>query len=181
MPTGHVFIAISLDGFIARTDGALDWLMKQKTEGEDHGYDAFMASVDGLVMGRGSFEKILTFGDWPYQKPVIVMSQTLSPDAIPEAIRDRVRLVRSTPIELMKELETEGWKRIYVDGGKIIQSFLNEGLITDMTITHVPVLIGNGLPLFGTLGRDIDLTHVETRPFASGLVSSFYNVTRRSD
>ena len=88
MPTGHVFIAISLDGYIARTDGRLDRLMKQNTEGEDHGYDTFMASVDGLVMGRGSYEKILTFDDWPYHKPVIVMSRTLSPDAIRIALAE---------------------------------------------------------------------------------------------
>jgi dihydrofolate reductase len=176
MTTGHVFIAASLDGYIARKDGRLDWLMKQRTEGEDHGYDAHMASVDGLVMGRGTFETVLTFGEWPYHKPVIVMSGTLNEADIPAAIRTRVRLSKRTPEALMQELHSEGWTRAYVDGGKVVQSFLQAGLISDITLTHVPILIGEGLPLFGYLDRDVDLTHVETCTYPSGLVGSRYRV-----
>jgi dihydrofolate reductase len=176
MTTGHVFIASSLDGYIARKDGRVDWLMKQKTEGEDHGYDALMASVDGLVMGRGSFENVLTFGDWPYPKPEIVMSSTLTEADIPDAIRPHVRLSNRTPEALMQELDSEGWKRAYVDGGKIVQSFLQAGLISEITLTHIPILIGEGLPLFGYLDRDMDLQHIETCPYPSGLVSSKYHV-----
>ena len=142
-------MATSLDGYVARSDGRLDWLMKQKTEGEDHGYDAFMASVDGLVMGRGSFDNALTFGEWPYQKSIVVMSSTLTDADIPEELQTRVRLSSQTPELLMQELDSEGWKRAYVDGGKIVQSFLRAGLISDITLTHVPILIGEGLPLFG--------------------------------
>ncbi|MEO9876987.1 MAG: dihydrofolate reductase family protein [Anderseniella sp.] len=167
-------MAMSLDGYIARADGNLDWLMKQKTEGEDHGYDTFMASVDGLIMGRGSFEKVLTFDDWPYQKPVVVMSQTLTDTDIPDGLRNKVALSTLEPGELMHELGRKGWQRAYVDGGKIIQSFLRAGLISDITITHIPILIGEGLPFFGPLDRDVDLEHLETRSFASGLVSSQY-------
>lgn len=174
MPTGHIFMAMSLDGFIARADGGLDWLMKQKTEGEDHGYDDFMASVDGLIMGRGSFEKVLTFDDWPYDKPVVVMSRTLTDAEIPGGLRNKVVLSTLEPKELMQELDRKGWQRAYVDGGKIIQSFLRAGLISDITVTHVPILIGEGLPLFGQLDRDVDLEHLETRSFASGLVGSKY-------
>ena len=178
MTTGHVFIAISLDGYIARPDGDIDWLMKQNTEGEDHGYDPFMASVDGLVMGRGSFEKIMTFDEWPYAKPVVVMSNSLTQSDIPDHLHEKVRLTRLSPVDLMKELHAKGWTRAYIDGGKVIQSFLNDGLIADMTITHVPILLGQGLPLFGRVPQDIDLTHVETKPFSSGLVSSTYKVNR---
>ncbi len=159
MTTGHVFIAVSLDGFIARQDGDIDWLMKQQTAGEDHGYDAFMASVDGLVMGRGSFEKVLSFNDWPYHKPVVVLSRTLSDADIPGELRNKVRLSSLEPGELMRELGREGWQRAYVDGGKVIRSFLRVGLISDITLTHIPILIGEGLPLFGGLDRDIDLEH----------------------
>jgi dihydrofolate reductase len=120
MITGHVFIATSLDGFVARKSGELDWLMKQETKGEDHGYDAFMASVDGLVMGRGSFQTVLTFGEWPYEKSVVVMSQTLSQDDVPEAIADRV--TRLDPAGVMKMLDEKGWSRVYVDGGRVVQS-----------------------------------------------------------
>ncbi|WP_108879398.1 dihydrofolate reductase family protein [Anderseniella sp. Alg231-50] len=176
MTTGHVFIAISLDGFIARRDGNIDWLMKQQTSGEDHGYDAFMASVDGIIMGRGTFEKVLTFGDWSYPKPVVVMSGTLNDADIPGDLRDKVQVSALGPAEIMRELADKGWARAYVDGGRVIQSFLQAGLISDMTLTHIPVLIGEGLPLFGKLDRDIDLEHLETRSFPSGLVSSTYRV-----
>jgi len=169
-------MAMSLDGYIARADGDLDWLMKQKTESEDHGYDSFMASVDGLIMGRGSFEKILTFDDWPYQKPVVVTSRTLRDADVPVDLRNTVTLSTLEPKELMQELGRKGWQRAYVDGGKIVQSFLSAGLISDITVTHIPILIGEGLPLFGRLDRDVDLEHLETRSFPSGLVSSTYRV-----
>lgn len=169
-------MAMSLDGYIARTDGSLDWLMKQKTEGEDHGYDTFMASVDGLIMGRGSFEKALTFDKWPYQKPVVVMSRTLCDADIPDELRNTVTLSTLEPKELMQDLGRKGWQRAYVDGGKIIQSFLRAGLISDITVTHIPILIGEGLPLFDRLDRDVDIEHLETRSFPSGLVSSKYRV-----
>lgn len=169
-------MATSLDGYVARRDGGLDWLMKQKTEGEDHGYDAFMASVDGLVMGRGSFETVLSFDKWPYAKPVVVMSHSLTDDDIPEALESRVRLSDLSPDDLMRQLESEGWTRVYVDGGKIVQSFLRAGLIADITLTRIPILIGEGRPLFGDLERDIDLEHIATRAYPSGLVRSEYRV-----
>ncbi len=176
MITGHVFIAISLDGFVARKRGDLDWLTKQPTDGEDHGYDAFMASVDGLVMGRVSFQAVLTFGQWPYEKPVVVMSHTLSQDDVPPEIRDRVTVTRLGPAEVMKMLDGQGWRRVYVDGGKVVQSFLRNGLIEEMTLTRIPVLIGEGLPLFGALDHDVDCEHLDTRTFPSGLVTSRYRI-----
>ncbi len=180
MTTGHVFIATSLDGFIARRSGEIDWLMKQPGD-EDHGYDAFMKSVDGLVMGRGSYEKVLTFEAWPYTKPVVVMSRTLDGDDVPSALRNKVRLTRLDPSEVMTMLREEGWNRAYVDGGRVVQSFLREGLIADLALTRVPILIGDGLPLFGALDRDIDLEHLDTRTFPSGLVTSRYRVVGSID
>ncbi len=100
--TGHVFVATSLDGFIARKNHALDWLPQEKAEGEDLGYETFISSVDGLIMGRGTFEKVLTFGDWPYQKPVIVLSKTLTQDAIPDELEGKVRVSQLSPREIMK-------------------------------------------------------------------------------
>lgn len=176
MITGHVFIATSLDGFVARTSGALDWLMKQPTEGEDHGYDEFMASADGLVMGRGSFETVRAFDDWPYAKPVVVMSQSLGPDDVPAALADRVTLTRLDPVGVMKMLEGQGWRRVYVDGGKVVQSFLRDGLIADMALTRIPILLGDGLPLFGALDHDVDCEHLDTKTFPSGLVTSRYRI-----
>lgn len=180
MTTGHVFIATSLDGYVARkTDDPehrLDWLMKQDTIGEDHGYDDFMDRMDGLVMGRGSFETLLAFTDWPYQKPVIVMSQTLEPEDIPTELESKIELTSLPPKDVMDMLEKRGWSRAYIDGGKIIQSFLRAGLITDLTLTRIPILIGDGLALFGDLDLDIDLKHIKTQVFESGLVSSLYVV-----
>ena len=180
MITGHVFIATSLDGFVARKSGELDWLMKQETKGVDNGYDAFMASVDGLVMGRGSFQTVLTFGEWPYEKSVVVMSQTLSQDDVPEAIADRVTLTRLDPAGVMKMLDEKGWSRVYVDGGRVVQSFLRDGLIADMALTRIPILIGDGISLFGALDRDVDCEHLYTRTFPSGLVTSRYRVVNNA-
>lgn len=176
MTSGHIFMAMSLDGFVARENFDLDWLMKQKTEGEDHGYDAFMASVDGLVMGSGSFRTVLGFDAWPYEKPVVVLSNTLGNDDIPDDLRGKVRISSLTPRELMADLSEQGWTRAYVDGGKIIQSFLRAGLIKEMTVTIVPILIGQGKRMFGPLEADIDLRLLETKSFESGLVSSRYAV-----
>ena len=176
MTTGHVFIATSLDGFIARPDGDVDWLMKYVVEGEDNGYEAMMASVEGLVMGKGTFQKVLTFGDWSYKKPVVVMSRSLKEADIPDDLRGKVRLSDATPKALMNQLSAEGWNRAYVDGGRVIQSFLMEGLIEDMILTRVPILIGEGRPLFGSIPHDILLEHLETQTLPSGLVSSKYRV-----
>jgi dihydrofolate reductase len=176
MTTGHIFMAMSLDGYVAREDFSLDWLMKQKTDGEDHGYEAFMDSVDGLVMGSGSFRTALTFDAWPYEKPVVVLSKTLKPEDIPEDLRDKVSISALAPQQLMASLSEQGWKRAYIDGGKVIQSFMRAGLIADMTVTVVPILIGSGKRMFGALNADIDLHLLESKSFPSGLVTSRYKV-----
>ncbi|WP_421904560.1 dihydrofolate reductase family protein [Mameliella sp.] len=180
MTTGHVFIAMSLDGYIAREDDSLDWLTPYHAADEDHGFDAFMDSVDGLVMGSGTFRTVLGFGgDWPYAKPVIVLSHSLTPDDIPEALRRRVTLSRETPTALMHRLDAAGWRRAYVDGGAVIRSFLREGLIADMDITLVPVLIGRGRKLLGEmdLKADIRLDQIRVRRFPSGLVLTRYAIS----
>lgn len=177
MTTGHVFIATSLDGFIARRDGAIDWLPGLDSDpGENYGYDDFIASVDGLVMGRNSFEKVLEFDPWPYPRPVVVLSRSLDPSAVPPALAGKVEISPLPPRALMQSLADRGWTRAYVDGGKVIQSFLRAGLIADMVITRVPVLLGEGLPLFGPLEGDIALRHLETRAYPSGLVRSRYAI-----
>ena len=176
MASGHVFMAMSLDGFVARTDHAIDWLEKQQTVGEDHGYDDFMASVDGLVMGSGSFKKVLTFQSWPYIKPVIVMSKSLTTDDVPQDLGGKVEISRLSPEELLLSLNQRGWGRAYVDGGRLVQSFIQAGLIKDMTVTIIPILIGDGLRMFGTLDRDVDLELVGSRAFESGLVTNEYRL-----
>jgi len=177
MTTGHMFMAMSLDGFVAREDFGLDWLMKQKVDGEDHGNAVFMDFVDGIVMGSGSFRTVLAFETWPYEKPVVVLSRTMKPTDIPEQLRDKVSVSALAPQQLMASLSEQGWKRAYIDGGKIIQSFMREGLIDDMTVTVVPILIGTGKRMFGALNADIDLRLLESKSFPSGLVTSRYEVS----
>lgn len=167
-----VFVGTSLDGFIARANGDLDFL--PPGGGEPHGYDEFMASVDALVIGRKTFETVLTFPSWPYgEKPVFVLSSRPLPPSPLGAVVERMS---GAPAEIVSQLAARGIEHVYVDGGITIQRFLQAGLIQRLVITRVPVLIGDGIPLFGALQRDIVLRHVATRPYASGLVQSEYVV-----
>lgn len=176
MVTTHVFIAVSLDGYIARENDDIDWLLQRDDPTEDHGYDAFIADKEWIVMGRGSYEKVLTFDAWPYDRPVLVLSRQLAGTPVPEALKGKVQFSRSTPKEVLDDLAAQNVNRVYIDGGQVIQSFLHEGLVADIVITTVPVLLGSGKPLFGTLSRDINLTLVSSRSFPSGLVQSHYQV-----
>jgi dihydrofolate reductase len=171
-----VFVGTSVDGFIARVDGKLDFL--PPGGGEEHGYEVFMASVDALVVGRKTYETVLGFPTWPYgQKPVFVLStRALAPSPHGAA----VERLSGAPAEIVSALAARGIGHIYVDGGITIQRFLRAGLIDRLVITRVPVLIGEGIPLFGVTGRDIALRHVATNMYASGLVKSEYAVARKA-
>src|SRR5450755_3146369 len=167
-----VFIGTSVDGFIARTNGELDWL--PPNGGEPHGYLEFVATVDALLIGRKTYETVLAFDEWPYgTKRVFVLSTSA---IAPAPIGAAVEHVCGHPGEILAVLADRGIEHVYVDGGITIQRFLAAGLIQKLIITHVPVLIGTGIPLFGPLLRDIRLQHVATRHFPSGLVQSEYTV-----
>ncbi len=175
-----VFVATSVDGFIARLNGDVDWLPNEGNESseEDYGYQEFIESVDVLVMGRNTYELVLTFGLWPYgEKPVVVLSSRRQLD-IPEHISGRVESMSAPPREVVRRLAERGAKHLYIDGGKTIQGFLAEGLIQQLVITRVPILIGSGIPLFGSIPQDIKLRHIATRTFESGLVQTRYEVVR---
>ena len=173
-----VFVATSLDGYIARGDGSIDWLMaiEAPSEDEDYGYSEFVASVDMLVMGRKSFEKVLEFESWPYEMPVLVLTKSLV--KVPERLEGKVTFDKASPTRLIERLTAEGIGHIYLDGGELIQSFLREDLIDDLNITRVPVLIGEGRPLFGTLEDDINLQIIQTRAWPNGLVQSQFEIIR---
>jgi dihydrofolate reductase len=170
-----VFVGTSLDGFIARANGAFDFLHAPGTGGsEPHGYEEFFATVDAVVMGRKTFETVLTFDTWPYgKKPVFVLS---SRPLAPSPLGAVVEHMSGPPADVVGKLAARGFKHVYVDGGVTIQRFLQTGLIDRLTIARVPVLIGIGIPLFGPLERDITLRHIATRVYASGLVQSEYAV-----
>lgn len=176
MITGHVFIATSVDGYIARSDGDIGWLLRRDDPAEDHGYADFIVDKDMIVMGRGSYEKILSFDPWPYDRPVLVLSKQLTGTPIPDSLQGKLRFSDLSPLEAMKELARQNVQQVYVDGGQLVQSFLRDGLIQDMVITTVPVLIGAGRPLFGTLPHDLDLALISSRSFPSGLVQSTYRI-----
>ncbi|MDD9720893.1 dihydrofolate reductase family protein [Sulfitobacter sp. PR48] len=176
MITGHAFIATSLDGFIARSDGDIAWLLERDNPDEDHGYDAFIADIDIILMGRGTFDKMQTVRPWVYSRPVVVMSSTMTESDLPDDLVEKVRVANNTPEEAMHMLEIEGHRKVYVDGGLLIQSFIRAGLITEMVITSVPVLLGEGRRLFGKVAADISLRHEGTKSFPSGLVQSHYRI-----
>lgn len=178
MPTGHVFIGTSLDGFIARKNDDIAWLTEYPTLGEDHGFNAHMARVDGVIMGRGTYEVIKDMQPWYYSKPVVVLSRSLTQADIPAQIADKVEVMNATPEDAMQRLDERGWNAAYVDGGTVIQSFLRAGLIDDMVISRIPVLIGEGISLFGPLEGDLMLDHVRSQAFPSGMVQSVYRVKR---
>ncbi len=170
-----VFIATSVDGFIARPDGDIGWLGEPDENEEDHGYERFMASVDHLVMGRNTFEKVLSFGiPWPYDKPVVVLSS--KPLQIDEGLRKSVEQMAGSPQEILGQLAKRGAQHVYLDGGDTIQRFLRAGLVQRLIMTRIPVLLGEGLPLFGTLPQDVRLRHVETQTFSRGLVQTEYEI-----
>jgi dihydrofolate reductase len=169
--TISVFVGTSLDGFIARSDGSFDFL---PNDPEPHGFDEFLASVDAIVMGRHTFEIVLPFPEWPYgdKRVVVLSSRPLDLSAAAGAVEQ----MRGTPAEIVAQLAASGAHHLYVDGGITVQQFLRAGLVDRLIITRVPVLIGQGIPLFGSLPHDIRLRHIATRQFPSGLVQSEYTI-----
>lgn len=168
-----VFIGTSVDGFIARPNGDLDFL--PFGGGEPHGYDEFIASVDALVIGRKTFETVLAFPAWPYgdKRVVVLSSRPLDLSVARGAV---VEQMSGPPAEIVSKLAASGAQHLYVDGGITIQRFLQAGLVQRLIITRVPVLIGDGIPLFGTLARDVRLRHIATQQYPSGLVKSEYHI-----
>ena len=177
-PRCCVYIATSLDGFIARPDGNIDWLNEFNAlvpPPEDCGFSDFMGDVDALVMGRNTFNQVMTFGEWFYgETPVIVLSRRSEP--LPGDAPQTVARSRESPTELSQRLGAEGKRKLYIDGGLTIQSFLRDGLIDELTITLIPILLGQGKPLFGTLSNEVRLQHTRTRSWEFGFVQNTYRV-----
>jgi dihydrofolate reductase len=171
--TVSVFVGTSVDGFIARRNGSFDFLPADG--GEPHGYDEFIATVDALVIGRNTFETVLSLPTWPYGKKrvVVLSSRTVDLSTVRGGV---VEHMAGPPAEIVARLTASGAQHLYVDGGITIQRFLRAGLVQRLTITRVPVLIGDGIPLFGALPADLRLRHVATQQYPSGLVKSEYQV-----
>jgi len=170
-----VYIATSLDGYIAREDGTIDWLMElPNPDKSDYGFSEFLERMDGIVMGRKSFEGVLEFGQWPYVKPlpVFVLSNSLS--ELPHGLPVKVEIVKGELKKIIQALADRGIRNLYIDGGKTIQSFLKEDLIDEMIITKIPILLGSGIPLFGATNMELEFEHLETKVYNNMLVRSKY-------
>jgi dihydrofolate reductase len=172
-----VFVGVSLDGFIARRDGAYDFL---PTNGDPNGYKDFIATVDALVIGRNTFDIVRAFPKWPYDDRRVVVLSTRPVDF--STIRkkmaggDRTEQMSGDPAEIVSKLDARGFEHVYVDGGITVQNFLRAGMIQRIIINRYPVLLGDGIPLFGSLPHDVQLRHVATQHYPKGLVKSEYEV-----
>ena len=172
-----VYIGTSLDGFIARKDGDIDWLTPFADDEAIHAYEEFMNRIDAIVIGRGTFEKVLTFSSWPYEKNVFVLSNSIK--QLPGTLRDKAILLSMKPEELLSYLSGMGFSSIYVDGGKVIQDFLKKDMIDEMIIAKAPILIGSGIPLFNYVDTDLQFKHVRTAIQSNGLIRSYYERERK--
>jgi dihydrofolate reductase len=172
-----VFVGMSVDGFIARTNGDFDFLTASGG-GEPHGYNEFIATVDVIVIGRNTFEKVLTLGPWFYGKKRVLVLSSRPIDL--SVVKDgNVEQMSGSPAEIVAKLEKSGAKHAYIDGGVTVQRFLRAGLIQHITLNRVPVLIGEGIPLFGSLPSDVRLRHLATQAYKGGLVKSEYEVLKK--
>ena len=170
-----VYIATSLDGYIAREDGSIDWLMElPNPTNSDYGFSVFLERIDGIIMGRKSFETVLGFPEWPYpkSKPIFVLSSSLN--ELPGKLSAKVEIVKGELNKIVESLKNRGINNLYIDGGKTIQSFLKEDLIDEMTITKVPVLLGSGIPLFDKNNLELIFEHVGTEVLNNMLARSKY-------
>jgi dihydrofolate reductase len=179
MTSAYVYIGTSLDGFIARKDGDISWLVKFADADAVEAYNEFIATIDVIVIGSGTFETVIAFPSWPYDKPVVVLSKSLK--NVPDSLSKKATVSSLEPFELLRHLSDQGFKAAYIDGGKVIQSFMVADLIDSLIIGTVPVLIGSGLPLFGALDTtDIDFEHLRTSTYSNGLVRSYYRRRRHN-
>lgn len=178
MPTTLIYyVAASLDGYIARPDGSVDWLDGYEGDGDDHGYGAFYASIDGLLMGRGTYLQCLEFGQWPYpDKPCVVMTRS---NHLPQG-GPLVELLHCSPSEALEALRTKGCQRIWlVGGGSLAGNYLAAGLLDEIIVSIIPHLLGAGIPLF-SVGLEQRLQLLEQRSFPSGIVQMRYQVFKES-
>ena len=174
-----VFIAKSLDGFIAGPKGEIDWLDQiPNPNGDDMGYLSLMAEVDAIVMGRGSFETVLGFDiEWPYNKHVFILSNTIK--SIPEKLVDKISLLNGSLDQILNHIHQEGYHNLYIDGGKTIQTFLKQDLIHELRITTIPIILGAGIPLYELVPKRLQFDHIKTAVYLDQLVQSHYS--RRQD
>ncbi|OBT16952.1 diacylglycerol kinase [Vibrio sp. UCD-FRSSP16_10] len=173
-----VYIATSLDGYIADKNSNIDWLHDvPNPDGSDFGFADFMARIDALVMGRNTLNMVLSFDiDWPYSKPVFVLSNTLK--TVPEHLKDKVFLVNGDLNSIVRDLKQQGYNDLYIDGGKTVQSFLQQDLIDELIITTIPIILGGGITLFGSLDEPLKFKHLQSERLVDHMVKNTFIRTR---
>ena len=171
-PKVSIYIASSIDGYIARKDGNLDWLHYGHTGDEDYGFKKFTSTIDAVVMGRNTYEVVTGFDEWAYKdKRVIVLSNTLP------KVRKEAELFSGQLTELLGKLHAENIKHIWIDGGITVSRFLEARLVDDITISIIAMVLGSGIPLFSTMNREHKCRLISTQSYPSGLVQLKYEVT----
>lgn len=173
-----VYIATSIDGYIADKNGGLDWLHRiSNPDNLDFGWADFLGQIDALIMGRNTFEAVCGFDvAWPYPVPVFVLSNSMT--SLPEAYLDKAEIVSGPLKEVVASLNARGFRQLYIDGGKTIQSFLQADLIDELTITQIPILLGGGVPLFSTLPKPLEFEHINTQVYLDAMVKTHYRRMR---
>lgn len=173
------YLAVSLDGYIADTNGSVDWLNNlPKPEGNDFGFSDFLSSIDAILMGANTFRTVQSFGVWPYTKPVFVLSHSIK--EIPEGFTDRIKIVKGELKTVLRNMADKGFKNIYVDGGMVVQTCIAQNLLDELIITYAPVSLGSGIPLFPSGVGIKNYQHLSTEVLGAGFVKSHYRILKRA-
>lgn len=197
---GTVYVAMTLDGYIARPDGSLDFLdafhsttssssvdsstssnvVGNQNSDDMPNFDEFLESMDAIVMGRKTFEKVLSFGVdvWPYgSKPMVVWTRDVDSVTLPLEKKGFVQVSSKTPSDIMRDFgRREGCRRIYVDGGATVQAFMKDGLIQNFHLTVLPIVLGEGIPLFRN--QEVKLNLERSQAYPNGMVTLVYTTNR---
>jgi dihydrofolate reductase len=168
-----VYIACSLDGYIADKNGGIEWLSEiPNPDKSDFGFSEFLERIDAIIMGRNTFETVLSFGEWPYTKKVFVLSNTIQ--SVPDHLHDKAEIIAGDLKNILSDIYKKGFQDLYIDGGNVIQNFLKEDLIDELIITRIPILLGGGTPLFGELKKPQKYIHIKTEVINDCIIKSSY-------
>lgn len=172
-PKISVYIATSIDGYIARSDGSLDWLDQVGGFDEDYGFKNLLDSIDAVILGRKTYEIASSVVDWPYKgKRTVILSNTL------KTVRNDAELFRGDITQLVSQLNSDGIKHAWIDGGATISQFLDLQMVDSMTLSIIPVILGNGIPLFNVIGKELPCSLVSSQSYPSGLVQIIYEIAK---
>ncbi len=166
-----LYIAASLDGYIAKADGSVDWLAIVNDEETDYGYADFYAGVDAIAMGSRTYEQVLDFEEWPYpDKRVFVFTRRML-----EPLAHDVTFTSQSPVDFVRGLDSAGLRTLWLaGGGDLVASFMEHRLIDEYIISVIPIVLGDGIPLFKSPLPEHRLELLESTDYSSGLIQLHY-------